>query len=307
MPDPFNVDSIRRSVPQVKDTLELESVRNILEELDHVPMEVDVIDKVAEPTAELADVSMHDAPNETIDQLPPSPVKPQDPEPSDSEKESELDNEVADGNTSLSLAPTILSPTQMGAKQAMDQFPTMEVKLPIPAPWHHNLPYILSTYLQLAFNLALLFIAYLLVRTFKTDVDKHMLEKSASIARKASQCAELYIENKCRPGTRSPALEEYCADLEECMDRDPEAVRRMTAHAATLAEIINGLIDPLSFKSIFIIIFIGIVVTFAANYFFGFVRARTYYGPSHPPQLESESASYRVTPISAQSKDIWKH
>lgn len=300
MPDAFDVDSIRASIPSLRDTLELDSMKDILNELGG-NMEVDENSK----QDEIADISMQDI---SIDHEPEmaepepkhsaEPVSKPSPEPvvkQESSPEPEHDD-------SMSLAPAILSPTRLGARQALDS-PVVEIKMPIPAPWHHNLPYTLSTYLQLAFNAGLLVVSVMLVRSFKSDVDKRVSETAATIARKAAQCAELYIQNECRPGLRRPALEEYCEELEECMEKDPESVKRMSAHAATLAELINDFLNPLSFKAIFILVSIGLAIAFAANYLFGFVRARAYYGLSHPPQHHLSEASYR---LSAKRGDIWK-
>ncbi|PRT57021.1 Nucleus export protein BRL1 [Wickerhamiella sorbophila] len=299
MSDAFDVDSIRASIPSLRDTLELDSMKDILDELGGT-MEVDESTQYPE----IADVSMQDIP---IDHEPEMVVpKPQhSSEPvADGVITSAMDQKTSpepEHDESMSLAPAILSPTRLGAQQALDS-PVVEIKMPIPAPWHHNLPYTLSTYLQLVFNAGLLVLSVMLVRSFKSDVDKRVSETAATIARKAAQCAELYIQNECRPGLRRPALEDYCEELEECMEKDPEGVKRMSAHAATLAEFINEFLNPLSFKAIFLMVSLGLAVAFVANYLFGFVRAKAYYGPTHPPHQISE-ASYR---LSAKRGNIWK-
>lgn len=307
MRDAFDVDGIRASMPGLQDTMKLESMRNVLDELDG-HMETEYNATAFEP----ADISMHDAPLDLDEETnvtaskESSPVEKADAPETDKDESSKLElahpgpQDPAD--ESMSLAPAILSPTRLGAQQALDS-PVVEIKMPIPAPWHHNLPYILSTYLQLAFNAGLLLAAGMLARAYKADVEIHMSETAATIARKAAQCAELYVQNECRPGLRRPALEEYCEELEECMERDPEAVKSFSAHAALLAGFINDFLDPLSFKAIFLLVAIGLAIAFVANYLFGFVRARTYYGVSHPPQRSLPEVNYR---LSAKRGDIWK-
>ncbi len=40
------------------------------------------------------------------------------------------------------------------------------------------------------------------------------------------QCRKHYMENRCAPETRVPAMHVPCTDWEKCMVRDPEAIAR---------------------------------------------------------------------------------
>ena len=48
---------------------------------------------------------------------------------------------------------------------------------------------------------------------------------------------------------RIPAMEALCQEWEICMLRDPKEVGRLQVGAETLAEILNKLVDPLSYKT----------------------------------------------------------
>jgi hypothetical protein len=64
-------------------------------------------------------------------------------------------------------------------------------------------------------------------------------------------CAKNYVENRCNgeDGKRLPALEAVCNNWERCMNRDPAKIGRAKVSAQTLAEIFNGFIEPISFKT----------------------------------------------------------
>lgn len=76
-----------------------------------------------------------------------------------------------------------------------------------------------------------------------------MEEYSAEILQEISQCSRDYIENRCAPDMRVPAMEMRCIAWEKCMNRDPSQVGRARVSAETFAEIINSFIEPISYKT----------------------------------------------------------
>jgi hypothetical protein len=62
-------------------------------------------------------------------------------------------------------------------------------------------------------------------------------------------CSKEYLENRCAPNTRVPAMEKACVAWEKCMNRDPTVVGRARVSAETFAEIINSFIEPISYKT----------------------------------------------------------
>ena len=62
-------------------------------------------------------------------------------------------------------------------------------------------------------------------------------------------CSKEYLENRCAPSTRVPAMEKACMAWEKCMNRDPSVVGRARVSAETFAEIINSFIEPISYKT----------------------------------------------------------
>src|SRR5271169_4815983 len=69
------------------------------------------------------------------------------------------------------------------------------------------------------------------------------------ILQEMAVCSKEYLENRCAPNTRVPAMEKACVAWEKCMNRDPTVVGRARVSAETFAEIINSFIEPISYKT----------------------------------------------------------
>ncbi|ODQ82343.1 hypothetical protein BABINDRAFT_158960 [Babjeviella inositovora NRRL Y-12698] len=135
--------------------------------------------------------------------------------------------------------------------------------------WYHmeNLmhnaqtPFVISLYLQLLFNLILtsivLYFVYIFISTISVDVNNKVEGYISEISQNIAACSRDYYRNECSPGLRRPALEEKCLEWEKCMNLDPNVVGRAKVGAETFAEIINGFVKPISWKSI---TFISLVV-----------------------------------------------
>jgi Di-sulfide bridge nucleocytoplasmic transport domain len=114
-------------------------------------------------------------------------------------------------------------------------------------------------------------------------------------------CSKEYLENRCAPNTRVPAMEKACLAWEKCMNRDPTVVGRARVSAETFAEIVNSFIEPISYKTmvpalnssdshqIFCLLAVFGSV-FLSNFAFGLLRHRDHpqrylqYQQPPPPQ-----------------------
>lgn len=169
------------------------------------------------------------------------------------------------------------------------QYSPFKEVIQLPAPWSKAAspkapaPYLISSYLQLLFNVITSSIAiYILInaiKTVKSDINLKMEEYAAEIAMEVSRCARSYVENKCAPETRVQALEKMCSEWERCMNRDPTTqAGKASVSAETLGLILNSLIEPIGVKAI-IVFGVGLISwAFTSNFIFGFVRAKSYYG-----------------------------
>ncbi|EGV64058.1 hypothetical protein PSN45_003849 [Yamadazyma tenuis] len=168
-----------------------------------------------------------------------------------------------------------------------------DVKLP--SPWKQEsipkekYPYIISTYLQLSINFGVsiygIYLIYNIIRTIRKDIDVKILQQSVQLALEIEECTKKYHDNNCSPDLIVPALEKHCSYWLSCMNQNSHpnfSGNKSSISAETLGLILNSLIEPLGFK-FFVILFSFLVMVFALNFIFGFIRAKTYYGEQPTP------------------------
>lgn len=123
-----------------------------------------------------------------------------------------------------------------------------------------RVPYTLSMYLQLFFNIVIVSIIcpliYTFVQTVLRDVQTKVDEFAVIAMHEMIACEKAYQKNKCGSGRIPPALEEMCLEWERCMAKNPNAIGRAKVGAQTFAEIINGFVEPISYKAIFFFIMV---------------------------------------------------
>lgn len=62
-------------------------------------------------------------------------------------------------------------------------------------------------------------------------------------------CALQYKNNLCNTNP-VPAMVQQCAKWEMCMSRDPAVVGRAKVSAELIAEVVNGFVEPISWKTL---------------------------------------------------------
>ncbi|BGP55424.1 hypothetical protein JCM8202v2_003027 [Rhodotorula sphaerocarpa] len=144
-------------------------------------------------------------------------------------------------------------------------------------------PYVLLGYVQFG-SLALLAILVLsllllFLFTLYTDIQARLAELTVELRGEMIQCAKKYVDNFCQE-RRIPALERKCAEWEECMNREVVVVGKTRVVAETLAEVVNGFVDVISFKTmLFVILTLGLTI-YGSSVALAHLPART---PAAPP------------------------
>jgi hypothetical protein len=59
----------------------------------------------------------------------------------------------------------------------------------------------------------------------------------------------MYKNNRCA-GNMIPHMVQPCSDWEMCMNRDPTKVGRARIGAELIAEVVNGFVEPISWKTL---------------------------------------------------------
>ncbi|KAF3901922.1 hypothetical protein ABW21_db0206391 [Orbilia brochopaga] len=172
-------------------------------------------------------------------------------------------------------------PTQNGAAQPG----------PTWAETHRDVPQILSQYLQLLVNIlgATLagYLVYSVVMTIQRDVHKKEQEYIMEAQLQVENCQREWLTNRCSPEHRVPAMEQACLAWRMCADSDPYSLGRSKISAETFAEIINGFVEPISYKSMVFCFVLLFGCLFVSNFAFGFFRAKV---GNHPAPVLAAAA-----------------
>lgn len=120
-----------------------------------------------------------------------------------------------------------------------------------------NIPYILSLYLQLIFNVVIvLLIVYFIIifiKTIQNDINTKLELNISKSLQEISLCSKTYFRNKCNEKI-PPILESQCNTWAKCMNKDPHLIGKSQITAEIFAEIINGFLKPISWKSLVFLI-----------------------------------------------------
>lgn len=125
-----------------------------------------------------------------------------------------------------------------------------------------------------------------------------LIDNTAMMA-EISLCARQYVDNRCSPELRVPAMERACMEWEACMARDPSTTSRSRLHAETIAEILNSFFGAISTKTYIFLISgsVLVIVLFNAAFYFGRHSQPGHQHQmdyaSHHPALGSNLSSFR--------------
>lgn len=166
------------------------------------------------------------------------------------------------------------------------------------------LPSLIMGYAQVLFNSVIIsFLLYFSIQfalTIKGDVQTKVSMEINRINAEISNCQRQYQENRCHPDHRVPAMESACVAWQTCIDGGPNSVGSLSTAklaAETFADIINGLIEPISYKTLFFILSSLFGTIFLSNYALNMAKSRINYNIHHessqslPPKRSSRSSS----------------
>ncbi|PWN36277.1 uncharacterized protein FA14DRAFT_161061 [Meira miltonrushii] len=132
---------------------------------------------------------------------------------------------------------------------------------------------------QFGFNATLLigvvWVLFNVVRTLQRDVSSKVREYEMEYLAEIEACSQSYHLNRCGTDGAVPALANACANWQRCSARDPANVGRARVAAETVAEIVNGFVDVVSWKSMLFTLLSLIIIVGATNSFLSFFRIRS--------------------------------
>jgi len=127
------------------------------------------------------------------------------------------------------------------------------------------MPRIINSYASLIFRVAILTLALYVVIQFMISIHRDLSNKQITMNQRMEsenrRCQQEYIENRC--DERVPALKEFCEEREACLNRNPLVENRSVKILAHLiAETINDLMEPLSYKVICVVVLFLVLILF---------------------------------------------
>ncbi|RVD85282.1 uncharacterized protein DFL_003608 [Arthrobotrys flagrans] len=159
------------------------------------------------------------------------------------------------------------------------------------AETHRDIPQVLSQYLQLMVNILItslgIYVVYLVVITIQKDVNKKIDDYTAVAVLQVAACNAKLVENRCQPGLMVPAMAEQCMEWRACAEMDPYNTGKSQVSAETFARIINGFVEPISYKSMVFCLVLVFGCIFVSNFAFGFFRAKV---GGHPAPVLAAAA-----------------
>ncbi|KAJ6497996.1 Di-sulfide bridge nucleocytoplasmic transport domain-containing protein [Mycena vitilis] len=172
------------------------------------------------------------------------------------------------------------------------------LNMPSPAAPQSDLPYILLGYLQFFFNLSLILLfLYLVVQfilTVQRDVEERISEYSMDIVQDIAMCALQHKNNLC--DNPLPAMAQQCALWATCMSRDPTIVGRAKVGAEMIAEVVNGFVEPISWKTLAFTLTSLSFLTLFINTLLSLYRSR--HQPQAPPAPPGvHHAPFPIAPV----------
>ncbi|KAI8087504.1 Di-sulfide bridge nucleocytoplasmic transport domain-containing protein [Thamnidium elegans] len=93
-----------------------------------------------------------------------------------------------------------------------------------------------------------LYISYHIGINFSHDMHNKIAKYESVLLDEKMFCQQQYIDNKCLPNTRLPAIIDYCRNWEKCI-HEPISISKSKVLAETFAEMVNEFSNSLSLKT----------------------------------------------------------
>jgi len=131
------------------------------------------------------------------------------------------------------------------------------------------IPVIVITYLQLAYNLFLIYTISTSIFNFskilRYDIQKYVDNKQHNLFLQVFECTKEYIDNGCTNEVIPPIIQNYCTKWKQCMDTDVTYILTSKETAQVFADILNNFFENLSTRTVFSVIVILTSLTLILN------------------------------------------
>ncbi|GJQ15462.1 hypothetical protein GpartN1_g7253.t1 [Galdieria partita] len=145
---------------------------------------------------------------------------------------------------------------------------------------HLYMPYVIAGYLQLTLNMVIvaiiLFSLLSIAWSIRNDIVGKVMEQTIEAQSIVRRCHNDYVDNKCNETQSIPLLRQQCHTWYVCMTRDPKSIGSKTKlYAETLSEVLNSFVEPISYRTLSVILLLLLGFTLISNLAFHFAKKKS--------------------------------
>lgn len=135
---------------------------------------------------------------------------------------------------------------------------------------HPYAPSILGYWLNFGFSLVCvsgtLWIGWAIIAGLREDFAAARSSVRDEILDEMAKCRSDYIDNKCAPVERRlPAMFQLCEQWSACMNKNPDHLKKVQLGAKNIVEIINEIVDTMSYKTIALLVLLFAIFLFSGR------------------------------------------
>ncbi|KAI0808753.1 hypothetical protein GGR55DRAFT_689719 [Xylaria sp. FL0064] len=164
---------------------------------------------------------------------------------------------------------------------------------------HPYAPSILGYWLNFGFSLVCvtgtLWIGWAIIAGLREDFAAAKSAVRADILEEIRQCTINYRDNRCSPiEKRLPAISQLCEQWDACMNQDPDNLKRVQLGAKNIVEIINEIVDTMSYKTIALLILLLLVFLFSGRSLYKTANNYPDFTRHAPPAFQPHPSEHAV-------------
>ncbi|KAI0521723.1 hypothetical protein F5B22DRAFT_596002 [Xylaria bambusicola] len=178
-------------------------------------------------------------------------------------------------------------------------------------------PRVLGLWLNFGFSLfcmsGTVWIIWAIVSGLRADFTSARAVVRDSIVNEMSICQTHYQENKCFPvEARLPGLRKACDEWEACMNQDPSRVKNVQLGAKSIVEVINEIVDTMSYKTIILLLFLFAIFVFSGRSLYKTAHDFPDFAASAPPTYGQpppalQQVHWQALEPQTPSRRTWRH
>ncbi|KAJ2975282.1 hypothetical protein NUW58_g8403 [Xylaria curta] len=158
---------------------------------------------------------------------------------------------------------------------------------------HPDAPNVLGYWLGLGFNVVCVtgtvWILWIILVSLRADFKTAQSAVRSGIVDEMETCRQDYVKNKCFPEhDRVPAVKVLCEEWFACMNKDPDYLKRVQLGAKNIVEIINEIVETMSYKTIILLVLLLALFLFSGRSLFKTAYHYPHSARHAPPPVHSQ-------------------